>query len=64
VTAAADVTDADYREPLAKYDSGEFGTRNPGLTSDQRYRPDARMASASILMTGLAVLGGFAGTLS
>jgi hypothetical protein len=53
---------ADYHEPVAEYTFGRFGTIDPsdGMGNDQW--PHAGKAGASILLTGVALLGGFVGT--
>jgi len=52
----------DYREPVASYTFGRFGTIDPsrGICDDQW--PHARKAGASILLSGVAFLGGCVGT--
>lgn len=51
----------DYREPVAQYTFGRFGTVDPSHGADDQ-RPHAKRAGASILLTGVALLGGLVGT--
>jgi hypothetical protein len=59
MTTATNVPDC--REPVAEYRFSEFGTSASTSYADQHW-PDARKAGASLLVTGLTVLGGLAGT--
>jgi DNA-binding transcriptional regulator YiaG len=59
VTTATDIPDC--REPVAEYVFSEFATNAPTSSVAQPW-PQARKAGASLLLTGLAMLSGLAGT--
>lgn len=58
MTTATDVSEC--RDPIAEYRFSEFGT-NVAISHADQHCPQARKASASLLVTGL-VLGGLTGT--